>query len=261
MHTSLLTHSITILIPLFLFAWLWQVKTKNAGYVDVLWSYCVGFISIYYFLQGSGDPLIRTVSAVIAGVWFTRLGTHLLQRVRSEPEDGRYQAMREAMGSYAHIGHLFFFLFQACLVWLFTLPMWVISHNENVNLAFILIAILITLCAGIGEVTADRQLHRFRHEPSNRGKTCRVGWWRYSRHPNYFFEWLHWFAYPILAIGAPFGLWIWLAPIFMFLFLYFVTGIPFTEQQALRSRGDDYLHYQQTTNAFFPWRPSHDQSH
>lgn len=261
MQTQLLTNSIFLLIPLFLLAWFWQIKTKNAGYVDVLWSYCVGLVSIYYFVQGSGDATIRTVSAVITGLWFCRLGTHLLIRVKSEPEDGRYQAMREAMGRHAHLGHLFFFLFQAFLVWLFTLPMWIISHNEHLNFTLLILALLIALVAGIGEASADHQLHRFRSSPNNRGKTCREGWWQYSRHPNYFFEWLHWIVYPILAIGAPFALWVWLTPIVMFLFLYFITGIPFTEQQAIRSRGDDYLHYQQTTNAFFPWRPHRDQSH
>jgi hypothetical protein len=81
---------------------------------------------------------------------------------------------------------------------------------------------------------------------------CREGLWRYSRHPNYFFEWLHWWAYVFLAIGSP----LWWLPMLgvavMFLFLTRVTGIPPTEAQALRSRGDAYRAYQRTTNAFFP---------
>ncbi|MEE4251527.1 MAG: DUF1295 domain-containing protein, partial [Alcanivoracaceae bacterium] len=79
--------------------------------------------------------------------------------------------------------------------------------------------------------------------------------WRYSRHPNYFFEWLHWFSYPLMAIGADGAQWLWLAPLMMFLFLWFVTGIPYTERQALKSRGDDYRDYQRSTSVFIPWRP------
>jgi steroid 5-alpha reductase family enzyme len=105
-----------------------------------------------------------------------------------------------------------------------------------------------------GESIADRQLARFRASPSNRGKVCREGLWRYSRHPNYFFEWFHWWAYAWLAVGSP----LWWLPILgvvvMYLFLTRVTGVPPTEAQAIRSRGDAYREYQRTTNAFFPGR-------
>src|SRR5262249_38496991 len=90
----------------------------------------------------------------------------------------------------------------------------------------------------------------------NAGRTCRAGLWRYSRHPNYFFEWTHWFAYPLLAVGAGGVFWLSaIGPVIMLLMLYRVSGIPFTEAQALRSRGDDYRDYQRTTSAFVPWFP------
>ena len=73
---------------------------------------------------------------------------------------------------------------------------------------------------------------------------------------NYFFEWLHWFSYPLIAVGAALAGWLWLLPVAMFLFLWFVTGIPHTEKQALKSRGDDYREYQRTTSPFIPWRPA-----
>jgi len=108
----------------------------------------------------------------------------------------------------------------------------------------------------VGESMADRQLAHFRAQPANRGKTCRDGFWRYSRHPNYFFEWLHWFAYVALAVGSPVGWLAWSGPLVMFLFLRFVSGVPYTETQALRSRGDEYRRYQRDTPMFFPWFPS-----
>ena len=81
------------------------------------------------------------------------------------------------------------------------------------------------------------------------------GLWRYSRHPNYFFEWLVWIAYAMFALASPWG-WISLAcPAVMLYFLLRVTGIPATEAQALKSRGDDYREYQRTTSAFVPRRP------
>jgi steroid 5-alpha reductase family enzyme len=109
--------------------------------------------------------------------------------------------------------------------------------------------------AVIGETTADRQLARFRAQPENRGKTCNQGLWRYSRHPNYFFEWIHWFAYIFLAVGSPIWWLTLLGPVLMGIFLLKITGIPYTEQQSLKSRGESYREYQRTTSAFIPWFP------
>jgi steroid 5-alpha reductase family enzyme len=120
---------------------------------------------------------------------------------------------------------------------------------------WIVAAVATWLVAVGGEWLADRQLAAFRADPGNRGRTCRAGLWAWSRHPNYFFEWLHWFAYLWLAIGS--RLW-WLAltgPVVMLLFLYRVSGIPWTEAQSLRSRGEDYARYQREVSAFFPRPP------
>ena len=106
-----------------------------------------------------------------------------------------------------------------------------------------------------GETIADRQLAAFRAGAGNGSRVCQAGLWRYSRHPNYFFEWLHWFAYLFLAFGHP--QW-WLAltgPILMLLFLYRLSGIPWTEAQSLRSRGEDYRRYQAEVSPFLPLPP------
>jgi steroid 5-alpha reductase family enzyme len=102
---------------------------------------------------------------------------------------------------------------------------------------------------------ADSQLQSFKSNPANRSATCRVGLWRYSRHPNYFFEWLIWVAFAVFAMGSPYGYVAAFAPLLMLFFLFRVTGIPATEAQALRSKGDDYRQYQRTTSAFVPWFP------
>src|SRR5207253_10734062 len=104
-----------------------------------------------------------------------------------------------------------------------------------------------------GESTAYRQLLHFKMEPENAGRTCQVGLWRYSRHPNYFFEWLMWVAYALFAAASPWG---WLAsacPLVMLYLLIRVTGIPPNEAQALRTRGEEYREYQRATSAFMPW--------
>jgi len=142
------------------------------------------------------------------------------------------------------------------VVALFSLPFAVVATRETdpAPAQILLAALLWLLCVG-GEALADRQLARFRAEPANRGRTCRAGLWAWSRHPNYFFEWLHWFAYPLLAFGHP-QWWLALAgPVLMLLFLYRLSGIPWTEQQSLRTRGDDYRRYQAQVSAFIPLPP------
>ncbi|MEZ5856269.1 MAG: DUF1295 domain-containing protein [Hyphomicrobiaceae bacterium] len=112
----------------------------------------------------------------------------------------------------------------------------------------------------LGEGIADRQLAAFRSNPANASRVCDSGLWAWSRHPNYFFQWLGWLAYPIIAIAFsgsyPVG-WIALvAPAAMYWFLVHVSGIPPLEAHMLRSRGDAYRAYQARTNAFFPFPPA-----
>jgi steroid 5-alpha reductase family enzyme len=147
------------------------------------------------------------------------------------------------------------FQFQAALIALFSVPFVIVCGNPATRPAWLVAGAALWCLSVAGESRADSELARFRADGANRGRTCRAGLWRYSRHPNYFFEWLHWFSYAALAVGAPRA---WLAltgPLFMFLFLRFVSGIPFTEAQALRTRGDDYRDYQRRTSMLFPWPP------
>jgi steroid 5-alpha reductase family enzyme len=235
--------------------WAWQKRYTNAGIVDVLWSTGVGGAAIWAALAGSGAGATRITLAVSGGVWGGRLAWHLWRRVKGEGEDGRYRALRAHW--QGHQGKFFgFFQFQAFLVAVFAVPFVAVAANPSAEPVWIVLAIAIWIVGVTGESLADRQLARFRADPAHRGKTCRAGLWRYSRHPNYFFEWLHWFAYVLLAIGSPLWWLAWSGPLVMFLFLRFVSGVPYTETQALRTRGDEYRRYQQDTPMFFPWFPS-----
>jgi steroid 5-alpha reductase family enzyme len=234
--------------------WQWQRTRNNAGIVDVLWASGLGAGAIVLAWLGTGNALPRTAMATLGGLWSLRLALHLWKRVRGEPEDGRYRSLR-AHWQGKQWKFFLFFQFQALLIVLFALPFLAVASNGQVRIGWIFAAGAIWLLSVIGEAIADRQLARFRAIAGNRGRTCRDGLWRYSRHPNYFFEWLHWFTYVCLAMGSPSAWLAWSGPIVMYVFLRWISGIPYTETQALRSRGDDYRAYQRTTPMLFPWFP------
>ena len=235
--------------------WLLQWRTRNAGYVDVAWALLLGSTALAFGWFSQGDVATRWTVAVLGGLWGFRLGLHLLHRVLREPEDGRYAYLRAHWQDRQ--GKFFgFFMVQALLVVLFATPMLAAAQNSTpLDIPHLVAAVSIWCLALAGESIADAQLDAFRRDPQNRGKTCRSGLWRYSRHPNYFFEWLHWFAYVVLAMGSPLFAWSWIGPVVMLVALNWLTGIPFVEAQSLRSRGDDYRDYQRTTSRFIPWIP------
>ena len=241
-------------------AWARQRSTGNAGIVDVIWSASIGALALVHLATADGWLLRRLLVCGIAVVWSARLSIYLAGRVASEPEDGRYRELRDDLGQRFNRWIFWFFQVQALLAVLLSLAILVPASAPGPEhwRALDALALALFMISLVGETVADRQLHAWRRDPANRGRTCRAGLWRYSRHPNYFFEWIHWLVYPVMGIGLPLGWILWLAPLVMYGFVVRVTGIPPTERQALRSRGDDYRAYQRTTNAFFPGPPRAD---
>ncbi len=238
-----------------LVAWLRQLRTRDATAVDLLWTVGVGLAALFHALSAPGWLPRRLLVALLAGAWALRLALHLAPRLR-QGEDGRYAALRSALGARANAALFVFYQLQAALVVGLGLVFLVLARAEHAGWrASDALALGVYLVALLGESRADRELARWRADPANRGRTCRAGLWRFSRHPNYFFEWLHWMAYPLLGLGLPQGEFLWLAPAVLFVLVRFVTGVPPSEAQALRSRGEDYRAYQRSTNAFFPGPP------
>ena len=240
---------------LMLVLWLISLRTKNAAIVDVGWTLGLFTCTLVYALTAAGALPRKLIFLLMVGVWALRLGGYLFfTRVWRQPEEGRYQQLRREWKTNINVKFLFFFEFQGLLDVLLSLPFLLASVNTQPQISWIeSMGVIVWAAAMIGEAFADAQLNSFKRDPANKGKTCQIGLWNYSRHPNYFFEWLIWIAWFIFALGSRHG---WLGaicPALMLYFLFKVTGIPATEAQALRSRGDDYRRYQETTSAFVPW--------
>jgi steroid 5-alpha reductase family enzyme len=250
---------ISILISLILQTLLWAhaVRTRNAGWVDFGWSAGMALAGLVLLLSGDFH-LRRAVVSLMVTAWGARLAWHILsdRLLKHREEDGRYQNLRRHWGDHADRNFFFFFTGQAFLVGLFILPAAVVaSRSGPFPDLWDLLGLLVAAVAVGGESLADHQLAAFRADPETRGTVCRRGLWNYSRHPNYFFEWVHWLAYVVMAAGADAWAFTWIGPVMMYVFLRYVTGIPHTERQSLRSRGEAYRRYQETTSPFFPWIP------
>lgn len=245
-----------IMLGLFTIYWLIQLKLGDSGIVDVFWGASVALVGAYFCASTSGNLNRRLVAVILMSVWAIRLGCYLWQRWKSHnEEDPRYTSLKQKWGRRAQLRMLRFYQMQAAGAFLFALTMLVVGLNTKPWGWLDSAAVVVWVISILGEAISDLQLHRFRQEPQNKTEVCQVGFWKYSRHPNYFFEWLHWWTYALLALQAPLGWLTILAPVAMWFFLNRVTGIPHTETQAIKSRGDKYRAYQQTTSAFFPWFP------
>lgn len=247
--------AIAISVSYFAIFWIIQYLINDSGVVDVGWGASVALIGVFFCAFTDGNPTRRWIAAMLITAWAIRLSVYLYLRWRKHPEDARYAALKKKWGASAQLRMFRFYQMQGLGSVLFALPLLCIGFNQAELGWFDGLGILIWIVSVVGEAVADHQLHRFRQDPANRGEVCNQGLWRFSRHPNYFFEWLHWWTYVCFAITAPLGWLTVVCPVAMWFFLNRVTGIPLTEIQAIKSRGDKYRAYQSTTSAFFPWFP------
>lgn len=245
-------------------AWLIAIRSGRSGWIDAIWSFAVGAFGAMAALMASldGDNHQRQwLIAIIALAWSLRLGFHIaIRTLNDDRDDPRYGQLKQEWGDRFR-GRLFWFLqIQAGAAFLLVMSIMAAAHNPSPALGLAdWFGVSLMAAAVGGEALADRQLRAFRADPANKGKVCDVGLWGLSRHPNYFFEWLGWTAYAVIAVGFPithaWGFVALAGPVLMYWLLVHVSGIPPLEAHMLRSRGERFRRYQARVNAFWPGAP------
>jgi len=252
----LVGYSLIACCVIMIFVWLWANEIKNAGVVDIFWSYNFPVIAIILLLFAPGWETRKMMICAMVIVAGLRLGSYILIRTVSHlhEEEGRYQQLRKEWVPNPDGKFFWFFQMQAVSNVLLAIPFFLIAMNMDEQLSpFEYAGAALWAISILGESIADAQLKNFKKNPANKGKVCSEGLWNYSRHPNYFFQWLMWMSYFVFALASPYGYLAIISPAIILYLLLKVTGIPLTEEQSIRTKGDAFREYQKTTSAFVPW--------
>ena len=244
-----------VIVGLMIAVWLVSVTIRDASIVDIVWG--LGFVVVAWtsWLASDSSDVVDTVVRVCVTVWGLRLAGYLAWRNLGKGEDFRYQAMRKKYGARFPIISLFtVFFLQGTLMWIVSLPVQVLhTHDDSWTVA---VAVGVAVWAiGLGcEAIGDMQLARFKSKPENVGKVMRSGLWRYTRHPNYFGDFLVWWGIGIATLAGISSVIALVGPIVMSILLIRVSGVPMLEH-SIAKRRPDYVEYRRTTSAFFPRPP------
>ncbi len=200
----------------------------------------------------------RTVIlAVMIWIWAFRLGTFLFKRVRAAGKDGRFDKLKNNWAQFLMVWTLqgLWITFTAAA------SLAAITSGDKKNLGVIGVIGIVIWLIGFGfEVVADRQKSAWRADPANAGRFITGGLWSWSRHPNYFGEFTLWLGAAVVAFPVLQG-WQYItliSPIFVFLLLTRISGVPALERGADRKWGGqaDYEAYKAATPVFFPRPPT-----
>ncbi|KTD46562.1 hypothetical protein Lqui_2487 [Legionella quinlivanii] len=224
---------------------------KNPSVVDVSWSLGLMISGLIYLSFSPFSFRILIISSCLI-VWALRLALYLWHtRIRIGHVDKRYIELSSTWKISPSFGFFINFQLQGLLIFIISSVFLLISKSELTRFTWIdSIAVCLISSGIIGETLADLQLQRFKNQYKR--EVCNLGLWRYSRHPNYFFDWLVWVGFALFAIQSDFGYLGLLSPLMLYIIFTRITGL-MTERGSVQSRGEKYIDYQKQTSMFFPW--------
>lgn len=254
--TLFLQAALIIIIFMFLI-WALSVFIKNVSIVDIFWGLGFIIVDLVYFLMASEINTRKILTLILVTIWGLRLAIYLSIRNIGKVEDFRYQQFRKQFGPKRYWWFSFFqtFLLQGSLILLISLPLFAINTSSSSGILTFLdvVALLVWSIGFIFEAGGDYQLFKFKSNPKNKDKVLNKGFWKYTRHPNYFGDAMIWWAYAILSIASG-GYWHIIGSLVMTLLIIKVSGVLLLEK-TLKITKPAYKTYIESTNSFFPWFP------
>ncbi len=255
--TNVLISCAIAIAVLMISVWLESVRRADASIVDLVWGFGFAVVAwTAYFISDQPQPA-RLLLPVLTSIWGLRLSVYLTWRNHGRPEDYRYREMRKKWGdSFPLASLLTVFALQGAVMWVVSIPVQIGTTKVVDGFSWgTLIGILVWAVGLFFESVGDWQLSRFKADPANQGRVLDNGLWRYTRHPNYFGDFLVWWGLFFVAVAQSGVWWTVIGPIVMSFFLMRVSGVTLLEK-TLRKTKPQYDDYIQRTNAFFPGRPS-----
>jgi steroid 5-alpha reductase family enzyme len=237
--------------------WLVSLVRRDVSIVDSVWSVMIWAAGVVYAWMSPQMGLRGWVALALVTAWAVRLSAYITWRNRGQPEDRRYQKIRENNQPHFAVKSLYIvFLLQAALAWIVSLPLLASAQSPASWVALDLFGAAVAVL-GLGfEAIADWQLARFKARPGSRGRVLSEGLWRYSRHPNYFGECCVWWGIGLIALSTG-AWWTLVSPVLMTVLLVRVSGVTLLERD-IGERRPEYADYVRRTSAFVPWPPAGD---
>ncbi len=253
---SVYLYGFFIIVCLMTCLWMVSVFLRNASIVDPFWG--LGFVmaAIYYFLNSDGDASRQFIVLTLSCLWGVRLFVYLFWRNYGKPEDYRYAQFRQDYGVHRYwwVSYFQVFLLQGILLWLISSPLLTAQYFGDQSLGWLdILAIMCWLIGFSFEAGGDYQLAKFKSNPSNKGRVLNTGFWRYTRHPNYFGDACVWWSFALFSVAAG-SYWPVLSSVLMTFLLMNVSGVSLLEK-TLKTTKPEYESYIRKTNSFFPWFP------
>jgi steroid 5-alpha reductase family enzyme len=249
--------ALALILSLMTILWVVSIIIRNVSIVDLFWGFGFVVASFLYFAMAEGNMTRKTVLLALVTVWGLRLSIYLSLRNYGKGEDFRYREFRKKYGEHRYWWISFFqtFLLQGLLMWLISAPLLgAMYYGTSRSLNIIdYMAVAIWLTGFIFESGGDYQLARFKSDPANKGKVLDKGFWKYTRHPNYFGDSAVWWSFGLFCLSAGSFVPV-LGSILMTLLIIKVSGVSLLEK-SLRDQKPEYREYIQKTNSFFPWFP------
>jgi steroid 5-alpha reductase family enzyme len=237
--------------------WLISLIVKDSSIVDIFWGFGFVVAAVTYFLiTPDGFQTRKVLITALTAIWGLRLTLHIGYRNIGKGEDFRYVNWRNQFGArWWWLSYVRVFLLQGVIMWIVSIPLLAAQWNATPDsLTFAdYIAVVVWAIGFVFEAGGDWQLMRFKRNPANKGKLLSSGFWRYTRHPNYFGDAAQWWGLWLVALAAG-GWWTVFSPAIMTFLLVRVSGVAMLEKSLAETK-PQYREYIKNTPAFFPWLP------